>query len=213
MKKFIVMLSLIAIMVGLMPISAKADTYYDVSPEQSEWIAKDGGGYYINKKFSVSKTIGGFVYITMIETNNVEITGEMVGTNFELVNKEETANGVAYLLKLKDGVTLSGSTEAITVVANIVDPDKKECELDYSPQGLSCVEFGGNYFDKDGNNVSAQEYEASCNGTPTTPTNPSDVPNTPDTGSVIPYIAIGGGLVAILGVYLYTRKSNKVYKI
>ena len=55
-------------------------------------------------------------------------------------------------------------------------------------------------------------YEA-CEGYTPSESNPTDVPNSPDTGSVVPYVAIGGGLVAIAAVYLYSRKSNKVYKI
>ena len=53
-------------------------------------------------------------------------------------------------------------------------------------------------------------YEEVCEGV--TPDEP-DVPDTPNTGNPIPYIAVGGGLIAIAGVYFYSRKSNRMYKI
>ena len=80
---------------------------------------------------------------------------------------------------------------------------------------LSCQivtdDNGTKYFDNNYKEVTETEFEEACNGK--TPPVDTDVPNSPDTGSVIPYIAVGGGLVAIAGVYLYSRKANKVYKI
>ena len=216
MKKLSVVLSFIAVMFLFMTGVRAADAYYNISFEQSEWLRKSDGGYNINKTFYVEKTINGYVYINFIETNNVNITGEMAGSKFEIVNKEETDDGVIYLLKVKDGSSVSGKTEILTITADIVDSSKKECQLDYSPLGLSCAVVANHYFDKDSKEVSEEEQKASCEGAPvedpTPPDDPNDVP-TPDTGSVIPYIAVGGGLVAIAGVYLYSRKTNKVYKI
>ncbi len=210
MKRFLLMVSLIVAMLVVMPNVKAADAYYNVSYDQSEWTKKDDGSYYINKIYYVEKTVNGYVYLKLIETNNVKITASLAGSNFTIVNETREENGISYLLKVKDGVNVSGKTEAITVTADIVDASKKECQLDYSPLGLSCMTIDDHYFDKDSKEVTEEEAQASCEGV--TPSNPNDVPS-PDTGSVIPYIAIGGGLVAIAGVYLYSRKSNKVYKI
>ncbi len=215
MKKFLLMFSVIVAMMVIMPNVKAADAYYNVSVEQSEWKQKDDGTYYITKTFYVEKTVGGYVYLSLIETYNVDIKSELEGSNFQLLGKRTTDDGMMYLLKLKDGVTINGKTEVITVTADIIDPTTEEnpkCQLDYSPMGLSCLEFEGHYFDTKGNEVSAEDYTAACSGTPTTPSNPNDV-ESPDTGSVIPYIAVGGGLIAIAGLYLYSRRSNKVYKI
>ena len=212
MKKILAILSFIVLMMVVMPNVKAADAYYNVSIEQSEWTKKTDGGYYINKVFYVEKTVGGYVYLELIETNNVKITGALEGTSFEIVRTMTTDTGTAYLLKAKDGVTINKKTELMTITADIVDASKKECQLDYSPLGLSCFTVDDYYFDDKGNEVSKEDYTKACDGTPTTPENPNDVPS-PDTGSVIPYIAVGGGLIAIAGLYLYSRKSNKVYKL
>ena len=95
------------------------------------------------------------------------------------------------------------------------DPVDDGCILNVSPiNTLDCsTSIPGFYFDNDGNSISQEEYNEVCgNTTTTTPESPGDIPNSPQTGSVVPYIAIGGGLLAIVVVYLLTRK-NKVYKI
>ncbi len=219
MKRFLVMLSLIMFMLVFIPTIARAaDATYNVSVEQSEWQKKPDGGYYISKTFYVDKTVNGYVYLELVETYNVEITvgSEVAGSSFELLSVTPSDNGVIYLLKAKDGVTVNGKTEALTVLANITDPNTTQdpkCELDYNPLGLSCATVGEYHFDNNGNSVSEELQQQACEGvgTPTTPD--TDVPDSPKTGSVVPYIAIGGGLIAIAGVYLYSRKSNKVYKI
>ena len=93
--------------------------------------------------------------------------------------------------------------------------EKSECKISYSPLGVSCITLedkSGNtiYLDKNGNSITKEQYTEVCEGG--TPTEP-DVPDTPNTGNPIPYIAVGGGLVALAGVYFYSRKSNKMYKI
>ena len=65
--------------------------------------------------------------------------------------------------------------------------------------------------DDNGNAISEEEYNQVCGNT-TTPGDNNDVPS-PETGSVVPYIAIGGGLLAIVAVYFFSKRSNKVYKI
>ena len=223
-KCLLLMVSLLAFLivnptaVRAMHVNSEENTslYGTITVEESDsWETADDGSKYTTQIYYVTKTSSSnYVYIELLETNNVKISKQVVGSNFEIVSQKETEDGVAYLLKAKSNI--SAKTELITVVADIVDPSKKECRVDYSPLGLSCAVFENNYFDKDGNEVSEEEQKASCEGVPvedpTPPDDPNDVP-APDTGSVIPYIAVGGGLVAIAGVYLYSRKTNKVYKI
>ena len=206
---------MVLVMLVMMPSRVNA-VMYGLSNEKSDWQSKTGGGYYINSSYYVTSTVNGYVYIAINETKNVKITNAVEGANFELVNQTRTDTGVSYLLKAKSGVTVNSKTEVLTVIADIVDPEDKECELDYSPLGLSCAQVDNHYFDDNSKEVTQEEYAVACEGgstTPTPDTPPADVPDTPETGSVVPYIAIGGGLLGIAAVYLYSRKQNKVYKI
>ena len=150
------------------------------------------------------------IYITLVP-NALEIQTVTAGNKFLKVSKSNTN----ILLTANNGAMKSGSTELLfTVVTK--DTAKEGCNLSVSPKTTTCVTVEDSYLDKEGKLVDKAKYDEVCNGvTPSTPTDDpgQDVPNSPDTGSVIPYLAIGGGLVAIAGVYLYSRRSNKVYKI
>ncbi len=67
--------------------------------------------------------------------------------------------------------------------------------------------------------ITETEYKEICEGyVPDDPTDPDeplppDIPENPKSGSVIPYVAVGGGLIAIAGLYLFSRKSNKMYRL
>ena len=186
--------------------------YGTVTIDETEWQSDNNGGYTINQTYYVTKTNNGYVYLKLIETDNVEVDDNVITSSaFDLLYKYDTENGVAFLFKAKGNVT--SKTEVFTVVARIVDPNVKRCNLSYAPQNIpTCGVVGNLYFDRNGNNVSEAEYRSSCEGY-TAPEPGTDLPNTPDTGSVVPYVAIGGGLVAIGAVYAYSRKKNKVYKI
>lgn len=225
MKKITIILSVIGLLLAFVPMNASAAEMKQVSEgtvryygtltvmESSGWESKPNGDKYITQVYYVTQTVGGYVYIDLTETTNVKITSVLPSANFELVRDETTDTGRRVLLKAKGTVT--GKTEAFTLMADIVDPSLNECKISYSPLGVSCIKLedkSGNtlYLDKNGNSVTKEQYDQVCEGV--TPGEP-DIPDTPNTGNPIPYIAVGGGLIAIAGVYFYSKKSNKMYKI
>ncbi len=237
MKRLTIILSLIAMMFCIVPIKVEADVrttkgtkYGDITVDESAWTSKPGGGYYITQEYTVTKTnASGYVFIAFTEDLNVKITNVVTDGAFEKVGdfvdtKIDGFNARVYVFKLKSGTSINGATKLATVTADIVDPSNKSCVLNYSPLGTTCTNSYEKYFDDKGKLVTEDEYKAACESGGTPSTNPpDDEPNTPpaenpsgdnpQTGSVIPYIAIGGGLAAIAGVYFISRKSNKMYRI
>ena len=220
MKKLTIILSVIGLLMAVLPMNASAaemkqnynsavSGYGTVTiMETNGWQTKPNGDKYITQVYYVTSTKGGYVYLDLLETTNVKITSVLPSASFELVKTEDNATGKRVLLKAKGNI--SGKTEVFTVMADIVDPQQTECELSFSPLSVGCITIddkNGNttYLDKNGNSVSKEKYEEVCEGT--------TIPDTPNTGNPIPYIAVAGGLIAIAGVYFYSRKSNKMYKI
>lgn len=219
MKKFTVIFSFIFMMaILLIPTSAwaketsKSGTIYGtITVNESEWT-QSVDTYSITQVYSITKS-SEYIYFNInpvLNVGDVEIIAS--SSAFTIVSKTAQSDGsINVLLKATNGTGVSTKTEAFTVVAKIIDPSKKECNLSYSPLSLACAVIDNIYFDDSGKTVTEAEYNEVCGNGNTTPNNP-DEPN-PETGSVIPYIAVGGGLLAIAGVYLYSRKSSKFYKI
>lgn len=222
MKKLTIILSVIGLLLMVSPMKASAEemkqAMENTNPnlygtltvmESSSWETKPEGGKFITAVAYVTKTVGGYVYLDLTETTNVKIDKILPSASFELVKDETTATGRRVLFKAKG--TVNARTEVFTLTADIVDPTlHQECRISYAPLGVSCIKLedkSGNtlYLDKNGNSVTKEQYDEVCEGT--------TVPDTPNTGNPIPYIAVCGGLIAIAGVYFYSRKSNKMYKI
>lgn len=224
MKKIFMLLCLVSMMFATLPVNVSAapmDTTYQTEIETvkdssgNEWHTTSDGGKMILKDFYVNKTnASGYVYMAFRETLNVKIRSVLVDDAFEQVGDYiPIENGRAYIFKLKNGTSISKKTKLAQVSADIVDPTDTECKLDYNPYSTNCSNTNGKYFDDKGALVTEEEYNAACDGvTPPNEDKPNDVPNS-QTGSVIPYVAIGGGLLAIAGVYFVSKKSNKMYKL
>lgn len=222
-KKFLAIVGVIA-MLGLtvLPMNAsaamkevnKADgTMYGTIRvmESDGWETNSDGGKYINQTYYVSKVnSAGYVYIKLTESYNVEIANQMASSSFDIISQTESNDGIIYLLKLKSGTSINTETELFTVVANIKDPTDTKCSLTYSPLSMSCIVIDNKYYDADGKEISQEEYAAACEGV--TPPKEEEI-EPPATGSYVPYVAVGGGLAAIVVVYLYSKKSNKMYKL
>ena len=194
--------------------STSGTIYGTITVEESDWTPS-GDTYSVTQVYYITKS-SEYVYFNIEPVLNIEDVNILESSSaYTVVSKTDLENGsVNVLLKASNGSGVSGTkTELFTVVAKIKDPDKLECNLSYSPLSLNCLKTDGLYFDKNGKTVSEAEWNTVCgNYTPTPEDTPSDEPN-PETGSVVPYIAIGGGLLAIAAVYLVSRKSNKMYKI
>ena len=220
MKKLSVILSFIVLlaflvmpnMVNAAETSRQNTIYGTVTIDESEWT-ESGDTYSITQVYYITKS-SEYVYFNIkpvLNVNNVEIIAS--SRAYSIVSKTTLDDGsVNVLMKATNGTGINGTkTELFTVIAKIVDPSKLECDLSYSPLSVACAVIDNNYFDDNGKKVTEEVYNQACNGyVPDEPI--EDEPN-PETGSVIPYIAVGGGLIAIAGVYLYSRKSNKMYKI
>ncbi len=226
MKKIFMLLCLVSVMFASLPVRVSAapmDTTYQTEVETvkdsngNEWHTNSDGSKMILKDFYVGKTnAAGYVYMAFRENINVKIRAVTVGDEFEQVGEYiPLENGRAYIFKLKNGTSINKKTKLAQVAADIVDPKNSQCKLDYTPYGTICSETNGKYFDDKGALVTEDEYNAACDGV-TTPDNPNDIPNNPDnpkTGNIIPYVAVGGGLLAIAGVYFISKKSNKMYRL
>ncbi len=216
MKKLMGLLSLIAIMLCILPANVSADSksvnipaYGTLTIDETPWTSENK---VVTQVYSITKSgpITAITIIPVLNVSNVKITAS---SYFDIIDEQTGSDGsVTVYLKAKNGTGVNGTkTELLTAVADGNDNIPSEgCNLSYSPISLNCsTKVEGYYFDDNGNSITEEEYKEACEGV-VPPSN--DVPS-PDTGSVVPYIAVGGGLIAIAGVYLYSRKSNKVYKI
>jgi len=213
---FIVMFMIlfIPVVVDAAEVSRENTIYGTITVDESEW-SQSGDTYSFTQVFYITKSTE-YVYFNIKPVLNVTDVQIVASSSaFKVVSQKTLDDGsVNVLLKANNSAGVNNTkTEVFTVVAKIVDPSKLECNLSYSPLSVACAVIENNYFDDNGSIVSEEEYNQACNGViPDEPDEPSDEPN-PETGSVIPYVAVGGGLLAIAGVYLYSRKSDKMYKI
>lgn len=227
MKKLIVMVSIVAIALGVLPIRVDAAQYSNTTD-----MGTKHGQMYIEWDYAsdADKTAGiktwQFYYIPNsnkkvvymgLRPNKSAITIESVtlGSSFTKESEAQTDVGPNYLLRANSSSGLTAGQRVLMFTIKTKDIAKEGCYLNPEPLNLNCsTNIDNLYFDNEGNEITKDEYDKVCSNNPSDPTNPGDdVPNSPQTGSVIPYIAVGGGLIAVLGVYLFSRKSNKVYKL
>ena len=221
-KKVTMILSLIAVAMLVVPQTVMAVGFTDDDPHLSTEDISFGqfgtikaGDYtwtYSNKEekektWTISlDTDSKYIYFKLIP-KSVDIQDIKVSSGFVIVDQPKNDDGTQDVF-----IESTGSSNKLTIKIKTVDTADEGCELSFSPYRLNCsVNVPGYYFDDNGNPISEDEYNQVCGNT-TNPDDPNDVPNS-DTGSVVPYIAIGGGLAAIVVVYLFSKKSNKVYKI
>lgn len=224
-KKITMVLSLVAVALLIMPKEVLAAGFTDDDPHLStedisfgEFGTIKAGDYswtYTDeeageKTWTISvDTNSKYIYFQLVP-KSVEIRNDndvKVNSGFVIVSQKENSNGTRDIF-----IESSGSSSRLTITVKTYDTADTGCLLNVSPYRLNCsVKIDGYYFDDNGQPISEEEYNQVCGNT-TTPDDPNDIPNS-DTGSVVPYIAIGGGLLAIALVYLFSKKSNKVYKI
>ena len=235
MKKITVILVTIMMMLYVVPVKVSAEEF------STDFTDSDGDGVYESTSAISAGRYGNFaagdITYEYTEGSSEERTWSFyltVGSNdFDYVYMLITPTNVSIDSVTTDtssflalnSIPETGGTLLYEVAGNLEAGDRvllyqiittntsdENCQISVSPGELNCsVNIPGIYFDNDGNVISEEEYQEVCGNT--TPGNPDDIPSSPETGSVVPYVAIGGGLLAIVVVYLFSRKSNKVYKI
>ena len=235
MKKITVILVTIMTMLYVIPMKVSAEEL------STDFTDSDGDGVYESTSAISAGRYGNFaagdITYEYTEGSNEERTWSFyltVGSNnFDYVYMLITPTNVSIDSVTTDtssflalnSIPETGGTLLYEVAGNLEAGDRvllyqiittntsdENCQISVSPAELNCsVNIPGIYFDNDGNVITEEEYQEVCGNT--TPDNPDDIPSSPETGSVVPYVAIGGGLLAIVVVYLFSRKSNKVYKI
>ncbi len=139
------------------------------------------------------------------------------------VAKSTSGNGIDIDLTSTKGVTGRTNTPIVTLTLSVADSSDstKECLItmtnlmDTEPEPTEpapkdpepaetpkCEVVDGKYYDTNGNQVSKEAYDAAC----TTAENPQ-------TGSFLPYTIIIAGVAIAGGLYLVTKKNNKIYKM
>ena len=228
MKKNIMLLGVLATLLFVLPSTVSAavsfeDTDGDGTYENSDVISVGQFGTiavgdmtweYVEgsdeeKLWTISfETSHPFIYFSLVPVSVSIDSVNVSGNGFVLADQESAGDGMIDIL-IENANSGSGM---VTVTIVTTDTADEGCQLNISPLNLDCsVNIPGIYFDDNGNEITAEEYQEVC-GNATTPDDPNDIPNS-ETGSVVPYVAIGGGLLAIVALYLFSRKSNKVYKI
>lgn len=234
MKKFSLMLVIVSVLFCSIPIKADAATSFTKVGDKyvSQQDVSAGGKYGVYKKGDVSyqyidenagikkwefyltaNTTLSYVYIQLVPYA-IEIQDVQAGA---IMFNKLSFNDNKLLLEVKSPNSVKSGDKVLLFTVTTKDTSDEGCNLGTNPQVVNnCDVINGIYFDKNGKKVTAEEYNASCNGTTQKPDDPTDDPNdipNPKSGSVVPYVAIGGGLLAVAGVYLYSRKANRMYKL
>ena len=215
MKKLIMIASVLAAVLFVVPVKVEAadqsGSYaagrYGTVEWEWEYTDEEQGIKEWSFYLTASRDLQ-YLYFQFVPVN-VTINSVSEGREFGRV-----LSGNYIFLESTSGISSGERVLLFTVITADDEGADEECELSISPQNLNCSSnISGYYFDNNGNSITQEEYVEVCgNTTPTDPDDPNDIPNS-QTGSVVPYVAIGGGILAIVVVYLFSRKSNKVYKI
>jgi len=234
MKKLTIMLCVISALVAFMPLKVSAAGFVKTGDSYCNDTDISGGAWYGTFKkgsicYKYTDEANGIkewtyyltpssslktLYYEIQPSSTIEIQSVKVNSSAFLAETEKTSTGHRVLLSSNNPNGVTNGTKVLLFTVTTKDLAKEGCYLDISPLSIpKCEVIGSNYYDNNGNNVTQAEFEAACgSGTPIDPDEP-DIPDSPQTGSVIPYVAVGGGLLAIAGVYFFSRKSNKMYKI
>lgn len=214
MKRIFSILCLVALLACVMPLKVEAEEKKGSYPTvfgTIDWEIKD------ESTETKSKT---WVFYITPNDNYKSLQAELAPTNltnlnpvasssFLIVDKKDEAEGkvlLTFVVNNSSGLQKDVKTEIMTVTSNYTSTEN--CTLGLNLGTISCQQIGSLYIDNNGASVSEEEYNKACGAS-----EPKPDEKNPQTGSAIPYIAVGGGLIAIAGVYLYSRKSNKIYKI
>lgn len=230
MKKITIILSVIGLLLAFVPMNASAAGFQDDGSGNFCNDADISGGQYGTFKkgdvcYKYTDSANGIkewtyrlttksnlktIYLEVQPSSSIEIQSIKAGSGLLKADdtKTSTGNSILLLSANSNGINSGEKVTLFTVVTK--DLATEGCYLNVSPLSTGCQVIANTYFDKNGNIITEEQYNEVCGGKG--PEEP-DIPDTPNTGNPIPYIAVGGGLIAIAGVYFYSKKSNKMYKI
>ncbi len=212
MKRIFSILCLVALFVCVMPVKVAAEekkgnftnvygtVEWEIKDESTETKSKTWV-FYITPNDNYKS-----FQIELVPTNLTNLN-PVASPSFLLADKKDEENGKMMLTLVVNSLQKGVRTEMMTVTTNYTSTEN--CTLGLNMGSITCQQIGSLYIDNNGASVSEEEYKKACGSSE--PEKPDE--KNPQTGNVIPYIAVGGGMIAIAGVYLYSRKSNKIYKI
>jgi len=160
-------------------------------------------GFEVNNIY-ITKSRGSYIYITFTPGLNIKnIVSIEAANGFKIVSDVKGSDGSRTVLieSLNGKVTKETKILKIEMQQEEVGED---CKLLVSPHKLSCTAANGKFFIEDGKEVTEEEYNQVCSNVK---------PEQVKSGIPVPYLAVAGGILAIAGVYLYSRKQNKMFKI
>ena len=226
MKKLLILVGLMVI--SLSPVVVKADSVSFVQ----------NGNFYINEKDISSGNYGTFkagdityeytdtsngikewkFYLTAgSDLNNIYIALQPIKLEIQKIKEgsefvkesqtKDTDGTTAILLRSVDGVK-KGDRVLLFTVTTKDEKDATGCQLNIVPKRIACLKLESSYFDENGNEVSKEEYDEVCNGYVE-----EELPEDVQTGIPVPYIALGGGLIALAGFYFINKKNTKMFKL
>lgn len=120
------------------------------------------------------------------------------GIDIHLTNEGATGRKIAATISL-EVTSNTPSTEKCEVVMTMLEEPAQETPT-VTPK---CKVENGVYYDANGNQVTEEAYKESCS----TPT------ENPQTGSFLPYTIIVIGLAVAGGLYIVTKKNNKMFNV
>lgn len=232
MKRITVMLAIVLVLFYSLPINVSAAAYVkdgntyksdsDISVGKYGTIKTGDATYTYTDEGEKIKTWSFYVTagedLDYVSINLLPVALEIQSVKAgNLFNKLSSSNENV-LLEVKSAGSVKKGDRILLFTVITKDTADTGCTLSLSPQDVgTCTIIDGNYFDKSGKRVTEEAYKASCEKQPDEPVtpppdDPNDIPNS-ETGSVVPYVAIAGGLIAIAGVYMYSKKANRMYKL
>lgn len=220
MKKRLGLSILFILCTILMPIKASAatGTIFGASDSNLTKTTENGQTIQIKNQQSNTKIYLG-ANVTSGTLTEYKATIKLSNSNFiyksftkesgwsGTITPSEDGQSIFVDLKNTSGITGKKLVATISLVVSDAAASTETCSITLSkteePASTpKCQVVDGIYYDANGNEVSKEAYDASC----TTQENPQ-------TGNFLPYTLIVVGIAIAGGLYLVTKKNNKIYHV
>ncbi len=123
------------------------------------------------------------------------------GTQLEFTSPTNVTGASFTIATIVFDINVKGQDCAVTFVPCYTEDGTYGCGNAIKvEEKFTCRIVDGKYYGKNGNEVTAEVYNAEC-------------VNNPQTGNSMPYLVIIAGIVLAVGVFTVSRKNTKLYKI